>query len=76
MDLTVRDVVKLLRVFENTVYRWVRLRVLPAYRVRDHYRFKSSRSPGVGRLPKALRFTGPVPPPMDLQAKLLASATP
>ena len=75
MDLTVRDVVKLLRVFENTVYRWVRLRVLPAYRVHDHYRFNRVDLQEWAASQK--RSVSPdLFPSMDLQAKLLAPATP
>ena len=39
MQLTVRDVSKLLNVSEKTVYRWVKQEVLPAYRVNEQYRF-------------------------------------
>ena len=39
MDLRVRDVAKLLNVSEQTVYRWVRERSLPAHRVGEQYRF-------------------------------------
>jgi nitrogen PTS system EIIA component len=39
MDLRVRDVAKLLNVSEQTVYRWVRERSLPAHRVGEQHRF-------------------------------------
>ena len=39
MQLTVRDVSKLLAVSEKTIYRWVKQGVLPAYRVNEQYRF-------------------------------------
>jgi PTS system nitrogen regulatory IIA component len=39
MQLTVRDVAKLLNVSEKTVYRWVNQGNLPAYRVNEQYRF-------------------------------------
>lgn len=39
MQLTVRDVSKLLNLSEKTIYRWVRQGVLPAYRVNEQYRF-------------------------------------
>jgi nitrogen PTS system EIIA component len=39
MQLTVRDVSKLLSVSEKTVYRWVKQGVLPSYRVNEQYRF-------------------------------------
>ncbi|HET9795748.1 MAG TPA: PTS sugar transporter subunit IIA [Thermoanaerobaculia bacterium] len=39
MDLKVRDVARLLNVSEQTVYRWVRGRALPAHRVHDQYHF-------------------------------------
>jgi PTS system nitrogen regulatory IIA component len=39
MQLTVRDVAKLLAVNEKTVYRWVQQSALPGYRVNNQYRF-------------------------------------
>jgi PTS system nitrogen regulatory IIA component len=39
MQLTVRDVSKLLNVSEKTIYRWVNQGMLPAYRVNEQYRF-------------------------------------
>jgi nitrogen PTS system EIIA component len=39
MQLTVRDVAKLLNVSEKTVYRWLNQGSLPAYRVNEQYRF-------------------------------------
>jgi len=39
MQLTVKDVAKLLNVNEKTIYRWLQKGNLPAYRVGDHYRF-------------------------------------
>lgn len=39
MELRVRDVARLLNVSEQTVYRWVRSRSLPAHRVHDQYHF-------------------------------------
>jgi PTS system nitrogen regulatory IIA component len=39
MQLSVRDVAKLLNVNEKTVYRWVQSGNLPAYRLNNHYRF-------------------------------------
>ena len=39
MQLTVRDVAKLLEISEKTVYRWVSQGTLPAYRVNEQYRF-------------------------------------
>src|SRR5581483_12158906 len=38
MQLTVRDVSKLLNLSEKTIYRWIRQGVLPAYRVNEQYR--------------------------------------
>src|SRR5438552_5205293 len=38
MDLTVRDLAKLLKVSENTVYRWIEKDDLPAYRLHEQYR--------------------------------------
>ncbi|MBI4578689.1 MAG: PTS sugar transporter subunit IIA [Planctomycetes bacterium] len=39
MQLTVRDVARLLNVAEKTVYRWITQGSLPAYRVNEQYRF-------------------------------------
>ncbi len=39
MQLTVKDVADLLSVTEKTIYRWLKKRSLPAYRVNNHYRF-------------------------------------
>jgi PTS system nitrogen regulatory IIA component len=39
MELTVRDVAKLLNVSEKTVYRWIQGSELPAYKVHEQYRF-------------------------------------
>jgi PTS system nitrogen regulatory IIA component len=39
VELKVRDVARLLNVSEQTVYRWVRGRSLPAHRVHDQYHF-------------------------------------
>ncbi|MCE5341762.1 MAG: PTS sugar transporter subunit IIA [Planctomycetaceae bacterium] len=39
MQLTVRDVAKLLAVSEKTVYRWLDQQSLPAYKVNNQYRF-------------------------------------
>ncbi len=39
MNLTVRDVAKLLDSSEKTIYRWVREGAIPCYKIHDHYRF-------------------------------------
>ncbi|MCX7848283.1 MAG: PTS sugar transporter subunit IIA [bacterium] len=39
MDLTVKDVAKLLKVSERTVYRWIQQEAIPAYKILDQYRF-------------------------------------
>jgi len=39
MQLTVRDVASLLNVSEKTVYRWIKARGIPAYRINEQYRF-------------------------------------
>lgn len=39
MQLTVRDVTRILNVSEKTVYRWIGQGTLPAYRVNEQYRF-------------------------------------
>lgn len=39
MDLNVRDISKLLKVSEKTIYRWIEQGKLPALRIHDQYRF-------------------------------------
>ncbi len=39
MELSVRDSARLLSVSEKTIYRWVKLGKLPAYRINEQYRF-------------------------------------
>jgi nitrogen PTS system EIIA component len=39
VQLTVRDLAKLLNVAEKTIYRWVKQGTLPVYRIQDQYRF-------------------------------------
>jgi PTS system nitrogen regulatory IIA component len=39
MQLTVRDVAGLLNVSEKTIYRWIKDRSIPAYRINEQYRF-------------------------------------
>jgi PTS system nitrogen regulatory IIA component len=39
MQLTVREVAGLLKVSEKTVYRWIKAREIPAYRINEQYRF-------------------------------------
>ncbi len=39
MQLTVRDVAQLLSVTEKTIYRWIKERSIPAYRIQEQYRF-------------------------------------
>jgi PTS system nitrogen regulatory IIA component len=39
MNLSVRDVARILDVSEKTIYRWINQRSIPAYRVQDQYRF-------------------------------------
>jgi PTS system nitrogen regulatory IIA component len=39
MNLSVRDVARILDVSEKTIYRWINQQSIPAYRVQDQYRF-------------------------------------
>jgi len=39
MDLKIKDIVDLLEVSEKTVYRWIRDRKIPCYRINHQYRF-------------------------------------
>ena len=42
MKLTVSDVAHILSVSEKTIYRWIKLGKLPAYRIHEQYRFNRS----------------------------------
>jgi PTS system nitrogen regulatory IIA component len=58
MQLTVKDVAKLLNVNEKTIYRWLKQGSLPAYQLGNQYRFNkaellewaTSRQIGVSRI--------------------------
>ncbi|MFZ5515473.1 MAG: PTS sugar transporter subunit IIA [Candidatus Zhuqueibacterota bacterium] len=39
MDLKIKDVVELLQVSEKTVYRWIKEKKIPCYRIHHQYRF-------------------------------------
>jgi len=39
MQLTVRDISKLLNISERTIYRWIKEEKIPSYRIHDQYRF-------------------------------------
>ena len=39
MKLTIRDVATMLNVSERTIYRWIDLEVIPAYRINEQWRF-------------------------------------
>lgn len=39
MELRIRDIVELLEVSEKTVYRWIKDRKIPCYRINHQYRF-------------------------------------
>lgn len=39
MQITVKDAASLLNVSEKTIYRWIRLEVMPVYRVNEQFRF-------------------------------------
>ncbi|RJP73093.1 MAG: helix-turn-helix domain-containing protein [Ignavibacteriales bacterium] len=42
MDLKIKDVVELLQVTEKTVYRWIKEKKIPCYRINHQYRFNRS----------------------------------
>ena len=42
MQLTVKDVTKLLNISEKTIYRWLKQGSLPAYQVGNQYRFNKA----------------------------------
>lgn len=42
MQLTVRDISKLLNISERTIYRWIKEKSIPAYKIHDQYRFNRS----------------------------------
>jgi PTS system nitrogen regulatory IIA component len=39
MNLSVRDAARLLSVSEKTIYRWIKQKIVPAYRFHEQYRF-------------------------------------
>lgn len=39
MQLTVKDLSKLLNITERTIYRWIKQQSIPFYRIHDQYRF-------------------------------------
>ena len=39
MQLTVKDTAKLLDVSEKTIYRWIKQKVIPCYRINEQFRF-------------------------------------
>jgi len=39
MDLTIKDVAELLNVSETTILRWLEDKMIPAYKIKDEYRF-------------------------------------
>jgi nitrogen PTS system EIIA component len=39
VNLSVRDTARILSVSEKTIYRWIKQQTIPAYRVKDQYRF-------------------------------------
>lgn len=42
MQMTVRDVAEIFNLSEKTIYRWLKKKQIPAYRVHDQYRFNRS----------------------------------
>ncbi len=42
MDLKIRDIISLLQVSEKTVYRWIKEKKIPCYRINHQYRFSRS----------------------------------
>lgn len=42
MDLRIKDVVDMLQVSEKTVYRWIKERKIPCYKINHQYRFNRS----------------------------------
>jgi PTS system nitrogen regulatory IIA component len=42
MQLTIRDVSRLLNISERTIYRWIKQRTIPTYKIHDQYRFNKS----------------------------------
>ncbi len=42
MQLTIRDVSKLLNISERTIYRWIKQKSIPAYKIHDQYRFNKA----------------------------------
>jgi PTS system nitrogen regulatory IIA component len=42
MDLKIKDIIDLLQVSEKTVYRWIKEKKIPCYRINHQYRFSRS----------------------------------
>jgi PTS system nitrogen regulatory IIA component len=42
MQLTIRDVSELLNISERTIYRWIKQKTIPAYKIHDQYRFNKA----------------------------------
>ena len=42
MDLKIRDIIELLKVNEKTVYKWIKDKKIPYYRINQQYRFNRS----------------------------------
>ena len=71
MQLTIRDVSQLLNISERTIYRWIKEKTIPAYKIHDQYRFnkaelmewaaanKISVSPEIFHEPESLSGTVP-----------------
>lgn len=81
MNLTVRDIGRLLGVSEETVYRWLREGAIPAYRIQEQYRFDRAEilewatAKGLALSPHLFDEPAPggaTPPPGRLAAALAA----
>jgi PTS system nitrogen regulatory IIA component len=42
MELKIKDIINLLQISEKTVYRWIKEKKIPCYRINHQYRFSRS----------------------------------
>jgi PTS system nitrogen regulatory IIA component len=76
LDLSVREVARLMSVSERTIYRWAKQGTIPAHRLHDQYRFNSvelqewAASQGRRVSPRLFAIEGAIDAPPSLAAAL------
>jgi len=61
MDLSVKDVARLLTVSEKTIYNWIKQESIPAYQINEQYRFNHAEIMEWATL-KRIQFAPAIPP--------------